>query len=77
MVNAHIIVVGVITMEKPDYKEMYFSLVRASKEALDILITVQRRCGEWRCSAGGEEPAQAEERAGERSPALNSFYGCR
>lgn len=61
----------------PNQREMYFSLVRARKEALDILITVQRRCGEWRCSAGGEEPAQAEERAGERSPALNSFYGCR
>ena len=61
----------------PDYKEMYLDLFRASEEALDILIAAQRRCEEMYLAAGGEETAQAEERAGERSPALNSFYGCR
>ena len=65
MVNAHIIAVGVITMEKPDYKEMYLNLFRASEEALDILIAAQRRCEEMYLAAGGEETAQAEERAGE------------
>ncbi|MEY8419780.1 hypothetical protein AALA83_10965 [Oscillospiraceae bacterium 44-5] len=65
MVNAHVIVVGVITMEKPDYKEMYLNLFRASEEALDILIAAQRRCEEMYLAAGGEEAAQAEKRAGE------------
>ena len=65
MVNAHIIVVGVITMDKPDYKEMYLNLFRASEEALDILIAAQRRCEEMYLAAGGEEAAQAEKRAGE------------
>lgn len=65
MVNAHIIAVGVITMEKPDYKEMYLNLFRASEEALDILIAAQRRCEEMYLAAGGEEAAQAEKRAGE------------
>ena len=63
MVNAHIIVVGVITMDKPDYKEMYLNLFRASEEALDILIAAQRKCEEMYL-AGGEGTAQAEERAG-------------
>lgn len=65
MVDTHIIAVGVITMEKPDYKEMYLNLFRASEEALDILIAAQRRCEEMYLAADGEETAQAEERAGE------------
>lgn len=65
MVDTHIIAVGVITMEKPDYKEMYLNLFRASEEALDILIAAQRRCEEMYLAAGGEEAAQAEKRAGE------------
>lgn len=47
----------------PDYKEMYLDLFRASEEALDILIAVQRKCEEMYL-AGGEGTAQAEERAG-------------
>ena len=65
MVDTHIIAVGVITMEKPDYKEMYLNLFRASEEALDILIAAQRRCEEMYLAAESEKPAQAEERAGE------------
>ena len=49
----------------PDYKEMYLTLFRASEEALDILIAAQRRCEEMYLAVGGEEPAQAEKRAGE------------
>ena len=49
----------------PDYKEMYLTLFRASEEALDILIAAQRKCEEMYLSAGGEETAQVEERAGE------------
>ena len=65
MVNAHIIVVGVITMDKPDYKEMYLNLFRASEEALDILIAAQRKCEEMYLAAESETPAQAEKGAGE------------
>ena len=49
----------------PDYKEMYLTLIRASEEALDILIAAQRKCEEMYLSADGGELAQAEERAGE------------
>lgn len=49
----------------PDYKEMYLTLIRASEEALDILIAAQRKCEEIYLAAGGEETTQAEERAGE------------
>ena len=49
----------------PNQREMYFSLVRASKEALDILIAAQRKCEEMYLAASGEEAAQAEKRAGE------------
>ena len=65
MVNAHIIVVGVITMEKPDYKEMYLDLFRASEEALDILIAARRKCEDMYLAAGDEQSAQAEKRTGE------------
>lgn len=40
-------------------------MVRASGEALDILIAAQRKCEEMYLAAGGEETAQAEKRAGE------------
>ncbi|MDO4982459.1 MAG: hypothetical protein Q4E35_02760 [Eubacteriales bacterium] len=34
-------------MEKePDYKEMYFKMVRASEDAINILIEAQRECEE-------------------------------
>ena len=52
-------------MTEPDYKEMYLTLFRASEEALDILIAAQQKCEEMYIAAGGDEAAQAEERAGE------------
>lgn len=30
----------------PDYKEMYFKLFRASEQAINVLIEVQRECEE-------------------------------
>ena len=34
-------------MEKePDYKEMYFKMVRASEDVINILIEAQRECEE-------------------------------
>lgn len=30
----------------PDYKEMYLTMVRASEEAVNHLIAVQRKCEE-------------------------------
>lgn len=30
----------------PDYREMYLKMFRASEEAINILITVQRECEE-------------------------------
>lgn len=30
----------------PDYKEMYYTLFRASEEAINVLIEAQRRCEE-------------------------------
>ena len=65
MVDTHIITDEVMMMTEPDYKEMYLTLFRASEEALDILIAAQRKCEEMYLSAGGEETAQVEERAGE------------
>lgn len=50
---------------KPDYREMYLSLFRASEEALDILIAAQRKCEKMYLSVDGKETVQAEERAGE------------
>ena len=31
---------------EPDYKEMYFKMVRASEDAINILIEAQRVCEE-------------------------------
>ena len=33
-------------MKMPDYKEMYFKMVRASERAINILIEAQQRCEE-------------------------------
>ncbi len=30
----------------PDYKEMYLKMMRATEEALDVLIAAQRECEE-------------------------------
>lgn len=33
-----------IMTEEPDYKEMYFKMVRATEKAVRILIEAQREC---------------------------------
>lgn len=35
----------------PDYKEMYLKMVRASEEAVNILIAAQRECEDMYISA--------------------------
>ena len=35
----------------PDYKKMYFTLFRAAKEAIKILIAAQRECEEMYLTA--------------------------
>ena len=39
----------------PDYKELYLKLFRASNQAIELLIAVQRECEEWYCSAEDTE----------------------
>ena len=39
--------------QEPDYKELYFSLFRASEKAIRILIQAQQECEEQVLSAGG------------------------
>ncbi len=38
----------------PDYKKMYLTLVKASEEAIELLIAAQRECEELYIS--GQEP---------------------
>lgn len=35
----------------PDYKEMYLTMVRASEEAINLLIAAQKQCEELYLSA--------------------------
>ena len=44
--------------QEPDYKELYFSLFRASEKAIRILIQAQQECEEQVLSAGEAETAQ-------------------
>lgn len=39
----------------PDYKEMYLTMVRASENAISVLIEAQRKCEEMVLSAGEPE----------------------
>lgn len=39
----------------PDYKEMYFKMVRASEDAIRLLIHAQRECEELYMSAPEED----------------------
>lgn len=34
-------------IDLPDYKEMYLTMVRASEDAMNILIEAQRKCEEF------------------------------
>ena len=38
----------------PDYRELYFTLFRASEQAVNTLIEAQRKCEELYISAPGE-----------------------
>ena len=38
--------------KEPDYKEMYLKMVRASEDAINILIEAQRECEEMYMEAG-------------------------
>lgn len=40
----------------PDYKEMYLTMVRASEEAINILIAAQQRCEELYLSSEEDIP---------------------
>lgn len=46
--------------QEPDYKELYFSLFRASEKAIRILIQAQQECEEQVLSAGETETAQEQ-----------------
>lgn len=39
----------------PDYKEMYYTLFRATEEAVNGLIAAQQKCEEIYLTAGEEE----------------------
>jgi len=41
--------------ENVDYKEMYLHLLRASEEAIRILVSAQQKCEELYLSASQEE----------------------
>ena len=41
--------------EMQDYKEMYFSLFRATEKAINGLITAQQKCEEMYLAGEGEE----------------------
>ena len=44
-----------------DYREMYYTMVRASENAINILVDAQRKCEEMYLSAAeGEIPQAAE-----------------
>ena len=40
----------------PDYREMYLTLMKASEEALDILLAAQRQCEKIYLAPGGSDP---------------------
>ena len=43
----------------PDYKEMYFTMVRASEKAINTLVEAQRKCEELYLE-GEEEKTEQE-----------------
>ncbi len=45
-------------MGKPDYKEMYYKLFRATEEAMQLLIRAQEECEELYMYAEDEEEAE-------------------
>lgn len=43
-----------------DYKEMYLTMMRASEQAIQILIEAQQKCEEMYLAAGDEIPEKEE-----------------
>ena len=58
--------------QEPDYKELYFSLFRASEKAIRILIQAQQEC-ESRFSPPGRRTARRNKKGG-WNPASFLFY---
>ena len=55
---------GMINLEnckEENYKEMYLIMFRACEEAIDTLITAQRKCEEMYLAAGDPENQPPEE----------------
>ena len=50
-----------INEQNVDYKEMYLKMVRATEEAMRLLIEAQRECEELYLAAEPEEDAPAGE----------------
>ena len=44
----------------PDYKEMYLNLMRATEDAIRILIQAQKECEEMYLSADDDDPSDPE-----------------
>ena len=44
----------------PDYKEMYLTLLRASEEAVNVLIAAQRKCEEMYLAAAEETEKEGD-----------------
>ena len=42
-------------MSKPDYKELYYKLFRATEDAIQLLIRAQEECEELYLAAEDEE----------------------
>lgn len=53
--------------QEPDYKELYFSLFRASEKAIRILIQAQQECEEQVLSAGETDCSPEKKRRLESS----------
>ncbi len=52
---------GCVSMsDSPDYKKMYLKLFRASEEAVNLLIQVQRECEELYISSPELKASEAE-----------------
>ena len=47
-------------MPGPDYKELYYSLFRATEEAVNGLIAAQQKCEEMYLSSGEDQTDRTE-----------------
>lgn len=47
-----------------EYREMYYAMVRASEDAINILVKAQRRCEEMYLTAEETEPGEHDNETG-------------